>query len=391
MIRAIASILCLALLTGAGQSGTGPAAPPKTPPKTPLAATTGRPVPFTLFRGKILFEASVAGRPVTVLLDNGADFSTIDSALVKSLGLPPGDAVNMASTSGNVSATMVKGVDLDIPGQFRSSNQMLSTDLAPFSKLLGRKLDMVLGGDVMRKLALGIDFQRRLFRFGRSGMTPAGLTAIPLHRAKFAAVATVQTDGKPLRLEVDLGFNGDVSLSPDAWTKVKPANVRLSDDVGAGANGALQPVVRARLPNLTLGGFKEHDLDVDVRSQPSSFEGQVDGLLGTATLERYDMVLDIGANTLWLRPRATPPARRIDRAGLTLSPDGSAFKVLHVSNGGPAIGAWKIGDRLCRVGGRAVDPASPTALDWRNGPEGSAVDLETCDGTRRRLILRQYY
>lgn len=391
MIRAIASILCLALLTGAGQSGTGPAAPSKIAPKTPVAATKGRPVPFTLFRGKILFEASVAGRPVTVLLDNGADFSTIDSALVKSLGLPPGDAVNMAGTSGNVAATMVRGVDLDIPGQFRSTNQMLSADLAPFSKLLGRRLDMVLGGDVMRKLALGIDFRRRLFRFGRSGMTPTGLTAIPLKRAKFAAVATVQTDGKPLRLEVDLGFNGDVSLSPDAWAKVRPADVRLSDDVGAGANGALQPVVQARLPDLMLGSFKEHDLDVDVRSQPSTFAGQVDGLLGTATLERYDVVLDIGANTLWLRPLAVPPARRIDRAGLTLVPDGTAFKVLHVSSGAPAVGAWKVGDRLCRVGGHAVDPASPTALDWRNGPEGNVVDLETCDGAHRPLTLKRYY
>ncbi len=90
---------------------------------------------------------------------------------------------------------------------------------------------------------------------------------------------------------------------------MKPADVRLSDDVGAGANGALQPVVELRLPHLMLGSFEEHDLDVDVRSQPSTFAGQVDGLLGTATLERYDVVLDIGANTLWLRPLATPPAR----------------------------------------------------------------------------------
>lgn len=387
MIRAIASILCLALLTGAGQSGPAPSASPR----PQIAAAKNQPVPFLLFRGKILFQAKVAGRPVTALLDSGADFSMIDAALAKSLGLPPGDAVNIAGTSGNVPATMARGVDLDVPGQFRSINQMLAVDLAPASKLLGRKLDLVLGGDVMRKLSLGIDFRRRLFRFGRSGVKPAGFTAIPLQRAKFAAFATARSGGKPLRLEIDLGFNGDISLSPEAWAKVKPANTRISENVGAGANGSLQAIVQARLPDLAIATLDEPDVDVDVRTQPASFAGQVDGLLGTAILERYDMVLDVGANMLWLRPLATPPARRIERSGLALVPDGTAMKVLQVSSGSPAVGTWKAGDRLCRVDGHAVDPASPTALDWRNGPEGSVVDLETCDGTHRPLTLKRYY
>ncbi len=132
----------------------------------------------------------------------------------------------MASTSGesNVSATMVKGVDLDIPGQFRSSNQMRvqpKTWHRSRTSCVGRKLDMVLGGDVISaSLLRSIDFQRRLFRFGRSGMT--AIRPYPSHSLEACEIRRRRDRAdrrQAAQAPVDLGFNGDISLSPDAWAR----------------------------------------------------------------------------------------------------------------------------------------------------------------------------
>jgi hypothetical protein len=391
-MQLLAPFALAAALLGTGQAAPAPSKVPPQAAGAPAAAPRKtQPVPFTLFRGKILFEASIAGRPVVAILDSGADYSVLDSGFAKTAGLPQGDARNIAGTTGPIAAHVVTGVALDIPGQFHANAQMLSTDLAPMSKLLGRRVDLILGGDIMRKLALGVDFNRHLFRFGRSGMQPTGLTAIPIQHARNAPIVTVQVEGKPLQLEVDFGFGGDLSISPEAWSRIKPADPQVSYSLSGGLGGATQPTIVTRLAGLSIGPFEEHQPDLTVERQATNLAGQADGLLGTSILERYDVVLDIGGDKLWLRPLASPPARRIDRAGLSLAPDGTALSVTHVSTGSPAAGSWKVGDRICRIDGRAVDPATEAAYSWSNGPEGSIVQLDTCDGAHRTLKLHQYY
>jgi hypothetical protein len=387
-------------------AGQAPATPPTIPlisqtlPAPPPPATTGslaptairQPVPFTIFRGKILFVMTVQGRSATAILDSGADFSVVDTGFAAAAGLSPSAGGQIDATIGELSVGKIPAIALELPGQFTAQIPVLSADLSKASQLYGRKIDFILGGDILRKLAVAIDFGAQRFRFGRTGLQPAGLQAIPVELARYAPIVPVQVGTQQLKLLLDLGSGGSLSVSPDAWTRIKPQGVRVTDAAVAAANGEIGIFPRARIAHVTIAGVDEPDVEVNVLPVPVHVTGKADGLIGLAILSRYDVVLDIPAGKLWLRLRRGAPPPPVDRTGLALVPDGDALKVLHVSTGSPAAASgWKSGDRICRVGGVAARPDGGIRPAWAVGKEGSTIAIELCNGQTRQLTLANYY
>jgi hypothetical protein len=387
MILAWLGISTMAL---AGQAAPATPPPARTGALTPTAIR--QPVPFTIFRGKMLFAMTVQGRPATAILDSGADFSVVDNGFATAAGLSPIASGQIDATIGKVSVGKVPGIDIEVPGQFTAQIPVLSTDLSKVSQLFGRKIDFILGGDFLRKLAVAIDFGAQRFRFGRTGLQPAGLQAIPVELARYAPVIQVQAGTQQLKLLLDLGAGGGLDLSPDAWTRIKPDGVRMTDGAAAAANGAVGIFPRARIAHVAIAGVDERDVEVNVQPVPEHVSDKADGLIGLAILSRYDVVLDIPAGKLWLRPRKSAPPPRVDRTGLEMVPDGEALKVLHVSIGSPAAASgWKTGDRICSVDGVAALPESRIRPDWAVGKEGTTIAIQLCDGETRHLTLATYY
>lgn len=400
MILAWLGIATMAL---AGQATPAPPTMPllgQTLPAPPPPATTGslaptairQPVPFTIFRGKILFAMTVQGRPATAILDSGADFSVVDNGFATSAALSPSASGQIDATIGELSVGKIPAIALELPGQFTAQIPVLSADLSKASQIYGRKIDFILGGDILRKLAVAIDFGGQRFRFGRTGLQPAGLQAIPIELARFAPIVPVQVGTQGLKLLLDLGAGGDLGVSPDAWTRIKPQGVRMTDAAVAAANGEIGIFPRARITHLTIAGVDEPDVEVNVLPVPVHVTGEADGFIGLGILSRYDVVLDIPAGKLWLRPRKGAPPPPVDRTGLGLVPDGDALKVLHVSPGSPAAGTgWKPGDRICSVDGAAARSDGSMRPDWAVGKEGSTIAIELCNGQTRHLTLASYY
>lgn len=87
-----------------------------------------------------------------------------------------------------------------------------------------------------------------------------------------------------------------------------------------------------------------------------------------------------------------PPVR--STSGLLVGVARDRLKVLHVMQGGPAQAAgWKEGDMICAIDGQTIPadyPTSPLA-SWSAGTPGRTVTLRMCDGTERKLTLRDFY
>lgn len=359
---------------------------------TVLAPLAGRPVDFILYHNKILFRALIQGREATVLLDSGADFSVLDSTFAATAGLKGGRTGVMAGTTGNITTRVVPGVSLLIPGRFSATLPMLATDLAPASKMLGQRIDLILGGDILRKRAVAINFGERQFRLLPAGFSPINFTRIPVYASRFAPLVALQAGGEKLMAQIDFGSGGDLRISPDAWARVKPPGAKVTDAVSSGANGQMQTESRAHLPHLRIGDYDEQQADVRIAPMPAHLAGRADAILGLGVLARYDLVLDIGAGSLWLRPRAALSARRIERTGLALVPDGAAARIIHVSAGSPADRAgWKPGERICRINDGKIDVQNSDGYGWAYGAEGSTLSIDLCSGEKRRLTLQSYY
>lgn len=357
-----------------------------------MATSAGQPIAFALYHNKILFRAMIEGRAATILLDSGADFSVLDAQFAAASGLKGGKPGRLAATSGSIATRVLPRVNLEVPGRFTASLPMLAADLAPISALMGQRIDLILGGDILRQRAVAINFGQRQFRLLPSGFAPIGFSRVPVYTSRFASLAAVRIGSEKLMVQVDFGSGGDLRIAPEAWAKVKPPGTRVTDAVSNGANGRMMVESRAHLPHLQLGEYDEQQVDIRIAPMPAHLTGRADGILGLGVLARYDLVLDIGAGNLWLRPRPSLPPRKVERTGFALVPDGAAAKIIHVSAGSPADRAgWKAGERICRINDGAISVRNSDGFAWAYGAEGRAIAIDLCSGEKRRLLLQSYY
>lgn len=346
-----------------------------------------------LVQEKILVEGVIAARPVTGIIDTGAEFSIIDISLAASLKLPIGRPTRIQTTGGALAAVCISAVSLEIPGQVRVELPMVAMDLNPVSIILGKSIDFILGGDLLRHCGLYLDIPKGRFRLGPSGLVPRGFTGTPVTLIRNTPFIVVEISGKPIPALLDLGSNGDIDLTPEIWEKIKPSGAIMSDSVNGDLAGNLSVVGKVRLADMQIAGFDERDLDVRIR--PATTHLAICGVgatVGLGIINRYSIVLDLPASRLWLEPAENLPARLIDRSGLALAPEATALRVLYVSRGSPALeSGWKAGDRICAVNGSPIDGADPKVTEWAKGPAGSIVELTMCGGEVRRLTLKTYY
>lgn len=259
------------------------------------------PLPYELANGVMVFKASIAGRDVWVMLDNRAERSVIDTALARSQGLaiaPPSG--KFTTPTGELPMQRVSDVPIVIPGQLEVRAPLAAVDLAPFSTMLGRKVEAIFGGDYLGHFQVIANSGRQTLQFLPTGMAqpPASFPLVTLKSARPQIEVRIGTE--TLLLTLDMGMNGDMGLTPSAWMRVKPKDAVFTSRGVAALDGKLHMADHSRLPEIAIGPVSVKDVEVGVQPWPVQ-DG--DGILGMGTLRRFDFVLDIKAGKLWLVPR----------------------------------------------------------------------------------------
>jgi predicted aspartyl protease len=240
-------------------------------------------------RGEILFQATVNGRPATVLLDNGTDRTVIDTSFARRNGIELRDASARAVTGAGTSrATRIAdNVTLAAPHAFSVAGSLTALDLQPMAEALGRRVDVILGADMLDHFAIMIQPAKRLLSLAPSGSITAGDEGIVVPLLDGNKVEA-EIDDHKVRLKVDLGFNGVVRLTDAAWRQAFPnieAGVAGSQTT---ADGAVRATRSARAA-LRLGRVLARAVPID---SGHVADGSYDGLLGTGFLARGTTVLD---------------------------------------------------------------------------------------------------
>ncbi|MGZ3375792.1 MAG: aspartyl protease family protein, partial [Phenylobacterium sp.] len=355
---------------------------------------------FEFFRGnRIFLPVEVNGHPVEALLDSAAGIVTMDKAFAAQIGVAATGTTPMTGAGGASQGQVATGVTLAV-GALRLTNVRVAIiDFSQVAAALGRPLPLVLGRDAFDASIVDIDFPAREIAFNDPATfhAPADAIRLPLTpTAQRVREIPVAVEGAaPTAATFDLGSSTALAVSLDYATSHGLLKDRPAGQALAGGGGGLSVHDMIVLKSLQLGPLTLKD--VPALLSRSATELPSKGLnIGMPVLSRFRMFVDFGHDALMLVPNAAALAQPFqkDRAGLGAAFAGDHLNVVFVSPGGPAdLAGWKAGDRIVAIDGEAIGPrfyAGPHA-NWPSGPNGASVQLTLADGTRRRLVLKDYF
>jgi len=273
------------------------------------------PVPYELSHGVILLKATINGQPITMLLDNGTSDTMIDEGYARRNGIPIGKPTKSAVTgvSTTLSTRRTDSVQLGVPHALTITGPLIAMDLTTMSKALGQQIAAVLGADVLDHIAFMVrPDQQKVVLIGSGGITvgPGALTVPLLDGHQIDATV----NGIPVKLEVDFGSNGVVSLNDPAWRRAIPAGAAIETGSHISADGVNRVEQRTK-GELRVGSASVRDAPID-NGYTRTDKG--DGLLGNGFLSKAGVIVDVQEKKLILIPQRAnnaPPPRASGSTG----------------------------------------------------------------------------
>lgn len=263
-----------------------------------LPERSWKPTSIELVYGGIFFQVEVNGRLIWAMLDNGLDRSTIDSGFARQLGLRADIDPGSLSTLNQVLLTsLVHGAMVNVANQLNFQADLVGTDLKPLSALIGRPIGFVLGNEYLSNLAYFIDTQNWRLYLRRSGKIRPNTvsTRVPLVQGK---LIDATLNGKPVRLKLDLGFNGTVKLSRDAWLRSVPANSPTRHSSSFDASGRKSATTLALSADFRLGEIRA---TMPVSTDQGNMLG-TDGFIGMGFFRYFNTLVDTPRGEMMLIP-----------------------------------------------------------------------------------------
>jgi predicted aspartyl protease len=363
-------------------------------------------IPFKLFNNEILFEMRVNNSaPLLALFDTGASISLIDSQRANSLGLNSQGELGASAQGGTVSVALINGVTFNFPGAHISDRTVASTSLEPIEEGLGRKIDLVLGSDVIKRFVVEVDYANKLLKLhdpgryrytGRGQSIPLTIDKIPFVNAKIATAQGTFVEGRFL---IDTGADGTVELNrPFVEANRLLNNQKTIEASGAGLGGTQKTLV-GRAKALQLGGFKLNNILVTFLqdSEGAGADSDSAGLIGSEILGRFKVIFNYQRQQMILErsARFNEPYDRdmsgVELKSVDLSP--KAFQITKVVKDSPADRAGlQEGDFIISVDGKDAALFDLNAINKMFKREGLDISLAIRRGEKAlevRLKLKR--
>lgn len=341
------------------------------------------------------------GIDVSMLLDLGAEMTSIDASFAKKLGLERVGDITAKGVSGTTDAWFARGVTIEVGSLRFEPSFVVAIDFAPVAERLGRPLPVVLGRELFERAIVELDYSasRVAFHDPERWHSASDAHVLPLFPAKGGKYAIdARIEGRaPVRVQIDTGANDTLVVFHDYVNEARLLEGRTKVSTRlAGGVGGTSVDREATLTKLGLGDIELHDM-------PATFEPETRdavasstcaGRLGGRILSRFRVTIDVPHRRMQLEPAANwdRPFEK-NRLGLQGVLHANELEVAHVAAGSPAEHAgWKVGERVTAFDGRAV--TSDCWNDWMSFLDratGTTVALRDGEGRERKLTLAEYY
>jgi predicted aspartyl protease len=249
-----------------------------------------------------MIAAKINGRPVSALLDSAAEATIVDRDLARTLKLQRGHAVvGQGSGESSFDAALVSGVTLEALGLSLPGQTVAVADLSDVGRrLLGHRIDVILGREIFDAARLSIDIDARRIRVVPRDREPAG-TRLELTTEHGVETVPVRVESSGiLRATFDLGNGSQVLISTALATRMRLLGDgrKVSVEHGGGLGGETTRQVVA-LRTLEVAGRRFQDVPAAIDAQPSASDVNI----GVATLRHFRITTDFAIHAVWLDPR----------------------------------------------------------------------------------------
>jgi predicted aspartyl protease len=267
-------------------------------------------------QGVVIVEGRVAGEPVRVLIDSGAQSSVIDRGLAEKLKLPLtafGPVVVAFGVSGSPQLGRSAILDIDFgPTRFEGLRAAV-LELAPISAASQRAFGLIIGQDALRTVVADLDFPGRRIAFHDPDAytLPPGARPIPARTEGRELLVPVTVESRPMELVFDTGASGALALSRQVAEEhglLAGRPLEWADSVTFGGVSRDRVI---RVATMTFAGEVYPNVLVHIY-EPSQGARLPKGLLGAEAFDRFRVIVDLKRGRLHLAP--TSPAFRRRRS-----------------------------------------------------------------------------
>jgi hypothetical protein len=258
--------------------------------------------PLTLVHGsRLLIAASINGHPVQALLDSAAEATLVDRAFAQRLNLKHSSTVaGQGSGAASFDADLVNGVTLQALGLSLPNQTVAVVDLTDLGRrLLGRKVDVILGREIFDAARLCIDIDAGKIGVVSRDRDPPGVR-FALKTEHGVETFPVRVEGVgPLQATFDLGNGAQVLVASALASRLHllTDGRKITAERGGGLGGATSRQV-IELRALEVGQQVYTDVPAAIDSNPSSSDVNV----GVSILRNFLITTDFSQHAVWLSP-----------------------------------------------------------------------------------------
>lgn len=345
----------------------------------------------------LLVSAQVGGMPVRAVLDSGSGASIINTALAAKLGVS-GERRMISGLSAKAPVQLVRDIDVMLAGKTRRLPVAVVADLGAVSAAFGRPIDILLGADMFTERCIAVDFGNRRLAIARSAtfLADPDWRRVALGRGTkqelFIRASVAGLTSVPLM--IDLGSSAALMLSSHYARDQGLLNGKMVSTAALGGVDGVTTNDVFTIPDIEIEGLGVSN--IPTLGMRSWLGTSTVGNIGLPLLAQFDVVFDVTAGFVWLRP--LDPRHRLpmlkDRSGFGIAASSTGLAVVHVAAHSPAEkGGWMVGDQIVSVNGHpiAADYTYRALWRWRFMSAGTIMKLKDQHDRVRTLALADYY
>lgn len=264
------------------------------------------------YYGHLYLETKVNGMPARLAFDTGAPYTCIDSTYLAESKLQYKN-MGWAKMGGSGNSEESVRIILNELTYLVADKEYTST-ISPVIQLkpiLGDQADGILGIDNMDGYVIAINFIDELMGFGEQTGDTSGYTSIPIRyedKSIYVPLTIDIRDGNTIEGEalIDLGSGGSITLTNATASQhgVKGITPQLHYSWLYGGIGGAASGSDFRAKSATVGAYTLNEITMDYsnNTEGALSDQKYIAIVGNDFWERFDMIIDLNGNRLYLRP-----------------------------------------------------------------------------------------
>jgi len=334
------------------------------------AGAPARNIPFELNSNHIYVQATINGKgPLWFILDTGAGVTVLNADYAEALGLElQGRFEGRGAGEASTDVSVIKDASFTLPGIELMHQTIMAIPFTALEPYEGRRIDGVLGYDLISRFVMEIDYEHRLIHLyepetysysGDGERFPIVLESN--HPHLHVGLSVPGNPDLDAYLTIDTGARSALGLSSPFCNehRLTAGITTISGAYGAGVGGETRQLL-GRIPVLKVGEYRLENVIAGFSQDTSGAlaSRDDDGLFGGDILRRFTAIFDYSRNEMILSPNSHfGEPFEYDMSGMFLTsptPDFKTFVVKRMVEVSPAAEAGlHEGDVITAIDGKS--------------------------------------